>query len=90
MYLNSTATATSINSSFYVPGLFSRLIVELNVVNRTCIIQYSRNESPYYHCLFKNLPSAQWFILTYYLAADEDQTAAGDATIVHTGKLVFL
>lgn len=77
-----------------MPGMFSRLIVDLTIVNRTCSIEYSRRESPFYRCFFKNLPSAQSFILTYYLPTDDEQTTTmtttGDATIVHTGRTDFL
>jgi len=41
--------------------------------------------SPFYHCLFKNLTSAQWFVLTYYSLRNDDQTPSGDVTIVYTG-----
>ncbi|CAF3639463.1 unnamed protein product [Adineta steineri] len=83
-YLNSTNSATSIDSLIFLPGLFYRLIIELTSVNQTCSIEYSIRDSPYYHCLFKNLPSAQWFVLNYYALADHHQTPSSAVTIVYT------
>ncbi|CAF2546995.1 unnamed protein product [Rotaria sp. Silwood2] len=83
-YLNSTNSPTSIDTLFFLPGLFYRLVIELTSVNQTCSIEYSSIYSPFYHCLFKNLNPAQWFVLTYYLSTDNDQATSGDVTIVYT------
>ena len=85
-YLNSTRSITTIDSFFYLPGFFSQLIVQLTNINRTCSIEYSPTSSPFYHCLFRDLPTAQWFILNYYLLTTDQQSSAGDVTIVHTGR----
>jgi hypothetical protein len=68
-----------------LPGLFNRLIIEITNVNQTCSIEYSSRNSPFYHCLFQNLTSAQWFVLTYYSLTNDDQTLSGDVAIVYTG-----
>ncbi|CAF1161891.1 unnamed protein product [Rotaria sp. Silwood1] len=83
-YINSTNSPTSIDTLFFLPGLFYRLIIELTSINQTCSIEYSSIYSPYYHCLFKNLIPAQWFVLTYYVSTDNDQASSGDVTIVYT------
>ncbi|CAF1119084.1 unnamed protein product [Rotaria sordida] len=83
-YINSTNSPTSIDALFFLPGLFYRLIIELTSVNQTCSIEYSSISSSFYHCLFKNLIPAQWFILTYYASTDNDQAPSGDVTIVYT------
>ena len=77
-YLNSTNSPTTIDSLFFLPGLFTQLIIELTSVNQTCSIEYSIISSPFYHCLFQNLTPAQWFVLTYYAINNNDQTRSGD------------
>ena len=74
---------------FFFAGYFNRLMIELPSVNQSCSIEYSSTSSPYYHCRFVNLPSAQWFVLTYYSLPNTDQTSSGDVIIVYTGKLTF-
>ncbi|UJR29933.1 hypothetical protein I4U23_017480 [Adineta vaga] len=83
-YLNSTTSSTSIDTLFYLPGLFNRLIIEINIVNRTCSLEYSSITSPFYHCIFPSLPSAQWFVLTYYVLTENHQKSSADVTIVYT------
>ncbi len=86
-YINSTSSPTSIDSLFFLPGLFYRLIIEITSVNQRCSIEYSSISSPFYRCLFKNLIPAQWFVLTYYsLSNNDDQSPAGDVTIIYTGR----
>ncbi len=68
-----------------LPGLFHRLIIELTSVNQTCSIEYSQINSPFYNCLFKNLPPAQWFVLTYQVLTDDHQPPSPDVTLVYTG-----
>ena len=85
-YVNSTSSPTSIDSLFFLPGLFYRLIIEIASVNQRCSIEYSSISSPFYHCLFKNLIPAQWFVLTYSLTNNDDQSSTGDVTIVYTGR----
>ncbi|CAF4575523.1 unnamed protein product [Rotaria socialis] len=83
-YLNSTNSPTSIDTLFFLPGLFYRLVVEITSINQTCLVEYSSIYSPFYNCLFTNLSPAQWFILSYYVSTDSDQKLSGDVTIVHT------
>ena len=42
-------------------------------------------KSPFYHCLFRNLIPAQWFVLTYYSSTNDGQAPESDVTIVYTG-----
>ena len=84
-YVNSNSTSKSIDSLFLLPGLFNRLIVELTDANRTCSIEYSSIKSPFYHCLFNNLPPAQQFVLTSSLVTTNNETLSGDIHIVYTG-----
>ncbi|CAF1241953.1 unnamed protein product [Adineta ricciae] len=83
-YINSTNSPTLINTLFFLPGLFDRLNIELHSVNQSCSLEYSSITSPFYHCSFRNLPSAQWFVLTYYILTENYQTRSADVTIVYT------
>jgi hypothetical protein len=84
-FVNASSSPTSIDTLFFLPGLFNRLIIELPNVNQTCSIEYSLINSPFYHCLFQNLTSSQWFILNYYSLRNDEQAPSGDVTIVYTG-----
>lgn len=85
-HINSTSSPTSIETLFFMPGIFHRLVVEMTSVNQSCSIEYSPIYSPFYSCLFKNLTSAYWFVLTSYVSSiDNDQLLSGDLAIVYTG-----